>query len=100
MSASALSLLVATLAGAGLGGLYLALLWAAVRRLPRERGGLAVFVGLRVARLVLLLGALAAAAALAVPAEGLIAALVGFVAVRFAATRLAGLGTSGSTAWK
>jgi hypothetical protein len=100
MSASALPLLAAALAGAGLGGLYLALLWAAVRRLPQERGGLAVFVALRIARAVLLLGALAAAAALAVPAEGLIAALVGFLAVRFAATRLAGPGASGSTAWK
>jgi len=95
MSASALSLLAAALAGAGLGGLYMALLWAAVRRLPREpsaasgRSGVASFVWLGLARVALLLGALAVAAALALPAEGFVAALAGFVAVRFAATRVA-----------
>jgi hypothetical protein len=100
MNASALSLVAAALAGAGLGGIYLALLWAGVRRLAQERGGMAGFVWLRIARAALLLGALAAAAALAVPAEGILAALAGFVAVRFAATRLASLDGPGDAAWK
>ncbi|MGK7863893.1 N-ATPase subunit AtpR [Falsiroseomonas sp. E2-1-a4] len=100
MSASALSLLAAMLVGAGIGALYMALLWLAVRRLPQDRGGLAGFVGLRIARAALLLAAMAAAVALAVPAEGLVGALVGFIAARFAATRLAGRGTPAGAAWK
>jgi len=100
MSASALSLLAAMLVGVGIGALYMALLWLAVRRLPQDRGGLAAFVRLRIARAALLLGAMAAAIALAVPAEGLVAALVGFITARLAATRLAGRGKPGGTAWK
>lgn len=100
MSGSVLSLLVAALAGAALGGAYLGLLWLAVRRLPQDRGGVLVFVGLGLARGALLLGALAAAAVLGVPAGGIVAALAGFVAVRFAATRLMGRGTPGDALWK
>lgn len=100
MSPSPLSLLGAALAGASFGGLYLSLLWAAVQRLPRYRGGVAVFIALGVARAALLLGALAAAAAQGVPAAGLVAALLGFVAVRLAATRLLRRGAPGETAWK
>ena len=100
MSASALFLLAAALAGAGLGGLYLGLLWGAVRRLTRDRGGVAAFVALGFARAALLLGALAAAAVLGVPAAGLVAALLGFVAVRLAATRVLSPGTPGGPVWK
>lgn len=100
MSGSFLPLLAAALAGGTLGSAYLGLLWLAVRHLPQDRGGVLIFVGLGLARAALLLGALAAAAALGVALEGLVAALVGFVAVRFAATRLLGRGTPGNTAWK
>jgi F1F0 ATPase subunit 2 len=100
MSASFLTLLGATLAGAVVGGLYLALLWAAVRRLAQGRAGMSAFVGLRLARAGLVLGALAAAAMLGVPAEGFVAALAGFVAVRVAATRLLGREAPGGAAWR
>jgi F1F0 ATPase subunit 2 len=100
MSMSAFSLLAAALLGAGLGVLYLGLLWAAVRRLPRGRGGVAVFVALRLARAALILGTLAVAAVLAVPAEGLVAALLGFIAVRLAATRLLSRGAPEHAAWR
>lgn len=100
MSGSVLSLLAAALAGAALGSAYLGLLWVAVRHLPRDRGGVPIFVGLALARAALLIGALAAAAALGVAVEGLVAALAGFVALRLAATRLLGRATSGNTAWK
>lgn len=100
MSMSAQSMIAAVIVGAGLGVLYLGLLWAAVRRLPQAKGGVAVFVALRLARAALLLGALAAAAALGVPAVGLIAALIGFVAVRLAATRLLSRGTPEHAAWR
>lgn len=100
MSTTASVLFAGVLAGAVIGGLYLGLLWAAVRLLPQDRGGVLVFVGLALARMVLLLGALAAAAALAVPAMGLVAALAGFVVVRLAATRLLGRAKQGDAAWK
>lgn len=99
MSLSAFSLLAAALAGAILGGAYLGLLWVAVRHLPQDRGGVLVFAGLGLARGALLLGALAVAAALGVAAEGLFAALAGFIVVRIAATRLLARGTPGETPW-
>lgn len=100
MSSSVLALLGAVLAGAGFGGLYLSLLWAAVQRLQGYRGGVAFFIALTVARAALLLGALAAAAALGVPAAGIVAALLGFVAVRLAATCLLRRAAAGGAAWK
>lgn len=100
MSISFFNLLAGALAGVVLGGAYLGLLWLAVQRLPQERGGVAAFVLLALARGVLVLGALAAAAALGAPAAGYVAGLAGFVAVRLAATRLPGRGTPGDTAWK
>ncbi|MDP3414764.1 ATP synthase subunit I [Falsiroseomonas sp.] len=100
MSASPFSLLASVLVGAAIGALYLALLWMAVRRLPQDRGGLAGFVWLRIARAALLVGAMAAAVALAVPAEGFVAALVGFIIARLAGTRLARRGTPGGAEWK
>ncbi len=100
MSVSILSLLSAALVGAGLGAAYLGLLWLAVDRLPRERGGVAVFVGLALARAALALGALAAATALGVQVAEIGAALLGFVAVRAAATRLAGRAREDEATWK
>ncbi|AXS41492.1 ATP synthase subunit I [Breoghania sp. L-A4] len=96
---SATIILLSGGAGVLIGGLYLGLLWLGVRHLPRERG-VPVFLGLALARMAVLVGALAAAATLGTPAEGLVAALAGFVAVRFAATRLSGRGTPGDAAWK
>lgn len=100
MSLSVLSLGAAALAGAGLGGAYLGLLWMAVDRLPQARRGVAVFVGLALARAVLVLGALGAAAALGVQVAEIGAALLGFVAVRAAATRLAGRAREDEPTWK
>lgn len=96
----AIILLSGTLVGAGLGALYLGLLWLAVRHLSQDRGGLVVFVGLGAARLVLLLGSLFVAAALALPLEGVAAAVVGFIAVRFAATRMLGQESVEKLKWK
>jgi F1F0 ATPase subunit 2 len=98
MSVSAFALLAGALAGAALGALYLALLWASVRALagPRPAAG---FVALAVARAALVLGALAVALKLGVGAGALLAALAGFVAVRFAATRRARI-TERGPAWK
>jgi hypothetical protein len=100
MNVSLLSLLAAALVGAGLGGAYLGLLWVAVRRLPQERGGVAAFVGLALARGALVLGALTAAAVLGVQAAGIVAGLLGFVAVRVAATRLTGHTPEGAPRWR
>jgi len=100
MSASGLSLLAASLGGAILGAAYLGLLWVAVCQLPRERGGAALFVALALARAAMIMGALSAAAVLGMSASGLLAALLGFLVVRLAATRLQGRGTTGGPAWK
>ena len=100
MSAAPLWLLAAALCGAALGALYMALLWLAVRRLGRAQGGVPAFVGLAVARAALILGALAAAAALGLSAAVILAALLGFVAMRLAATRLGGRKTGADRAWK
>lgn len=99
MSVSIISLLVGAVAGAALGAIYLGLLWAAVRSLPQDRNGVLVFVGLALARVSLLLGALATAAALGLPAQGIVAAVAGFVTVRFFAARGLGSGTPGSATW-
>ena len=79
MSGPFASILVGVLAGAALGAIYLGLLWAAVRSLPRERGGVLVFAGLAFARVALLIAALAAAAALGLQVQGMVAALAGFI---------------------
>lgn len=100
MSAAPLSLLAAALVGAALGGVYLSLLWAAVKRLPRSPDGIAVFITLGAARAVLLLGALAAAAALGVPASGFVAALSGFIVVRLATTRQLRRGPPADSPWR
>ena len=100
MNVSLLSLLAAALAGAGLGGAYMGLLWVAVQRLPQERGGVGIFVGLALARGAIVLGALAAAAALGVEAAGIVAGLLGFVAVRIAATRATCHGPEAAPRWR
>lgn len=100
MSVSVLSLLGAALAGALVGAAYLGLLWVAVRRLPEGRNGVPFFIAMAVVRAALILGALAAAAALGVPALGILAALAGFTAVRIAATRFTGRRSAGEIAWK
>jgi F1F0 ATPase subunit 2 len=100
MSAFPLFLLAAALAGALLGAAYMAILWIAVRRLPEERGGASFFLAMAAVRAALVLGALAGAGALGVPASGILAALLGFVAARLAATRLSAGGETGDVAWK
>jgi hypothetical protein len=94
------ALALGALAGAGLGAIHLGLLWLAVRRLPQDRGGVLVFVGLGLARLTLLLCALAATATLGLPVEGIAAAVSGFVAMRFATTRLLGQEPPRGAIWK
>jgi len=100
MNVSLLSLVAAALVGTGLGGVYLGLLWVAVRRLPHDRGGVAVFVGLALARGALALGALAAAAVLGVQAAEIVAGVLGFVAVRIAVTGLTGRGKEDALRWR
>lgn len=100
MSLSILSLFLAALAGGALGAVYLGLLWVAVRSLPQDRGGILVFVALGLARVVLLVGALAAAAALGLRIEGIAAAVAGFIAVRLVATRWLGDTRPGGATWK
>jgi F1F0 ATPase subunit 2 len=100
MSPSILSLLAGALVGGALGAVYLGLLWVGVRSLPQDRGGILVFVGLGLARVALLLSALAVAAALGLRIEGIAAAVAGFIAVRLAATRWLGDTTPGDATWK
>jgi NhaP-type Na+/H+ or K+/H+ antiporter len=100
MSISILSLLVGVLMGGALGAMYLGLLWLAVRSLPQDRGGVFSFVLLGLARVALLFGALAAAAALGLRIEGIAAAVAGFIALRFAATRWLENAAPGDATWK
>lgn len=88
------------LAGAAFGAIYLGLLWVAVRSLTGHRSGVRVFIGLGLARVALLLGALAAAATLGVPVLGIAAAVVGFIAVRLVAVRWLGSGTPEEATWR
>jgi F1F0 ATPase subunit 2 len=100
MSATVPPLVAGLLAGAAFGGLHLGLLWVAVRRLPEGRGGVTAFLLLALARAALLLGALAAAVLLKAPAMSLVAALVGFLAVRLAATKRQRRSLAGGAAWR
>ncbi|MCF3974680.1 N-ATPase subunit AtpR [Paracoccus salsus] len=94
------SLLGGAAVGGALGAVYLGLLWMAVRSLPQDRRGMLTFVALGVARMALLIGALAAAAALGLRVEGIAAAVIGFVAARIAATRLVAGTEPGKPTWK
>lgn len=100
MTLSIIGLLGGALVGGALGTIYLGLLWVAVRSLPQDRSGIPVFIGLGLARVALLVSALAVAVALGLPAQGIAAAVVGFITVRFAATRWLGNGTPGRATWK
>lgn len=86
-------------AGLALGAAYLAFLWAAIRLFAR-RQGVGVFVGLAAARGGLVLAALALAVALGIGAGGILAGLLGFVAVRLAASRFAGAPGGEEGSWK
>ena len=81
-------IVMAALAGAGIGILYLGLLWASVRALPRSRGAV-IFLGLGLLRAALVMAALAVALFLDVPPIGIAAAVAGFLATRLVATRRA-----------
>jgi F1F0 ATPase subunit 2 len=100
MSAAIASLVLGLIAGAAFAALHFCLLWAAVRRLPWEPGGVTAFLLLALARVALLLTALAAAVMLEAPAMSLMAALVGFLAVRLAATRRQRRSLAGGAAWR
>lgn len=89
MSANIGTLIAALVAGAAVGALYLALLWAGARALGGRRPGLG-FVAAAGARAALVAGALAGGVALGAGAPEMIAALAGFVAARIVATRKLG----------
>lgn len=94
-----LSHLVAALAGATLGGLYLGLLWRAVDVLAHQ-GRALPFVLLGLTRALVVVAALAAALVLGAAATHIAAALFGFVVVRLAATRAVGSRQAGAPEWK
>lgn len=98
MSASLATYAAAVAAGAALGALYLALLWASVRALVGPRSGLA-FAGLALARAALVIAALVGAIRLGVGTGELLAALAGFIALRVLATRFA-RASGGRSLWK
>lgn len=100
MTLSLMSILVGAVVGAAFGAAYLGLLWVAVQSLPQDRSGLLVFLGLGLVRIILLLGALAAATAFGLPVEGIAAAVAGFIGVRITATRLLGQAPTGDSTWK
>jgi hypothetical protein len=85
-------------AGAALGVLHLALLWAGARALAGPRPGRA-FLAWALARAALVLGTLAGWVALGAPADALAGGLAGFLALRLAATRLA-LGRQEGAGWR
>ncbi len=85
-------------AGGAFGAVYLALIWAAARRIAGPRPALP-FAALAAARAALLLGVLFGAVALGADAATLLAGLAGFVVLRVAVTsRMRGPGRR--TAWK
>lgn len=83
------TILIAVLAGAAIGALYMSLLRAGTRALAGSHP-LRDFVALAVLRGGLVLGALAGLAALGADAPVFIGALAGFVAARVAVTRMVG----------
>lgn len=100
MSWPILPLILAALVGAAFGMVYLGLLWGAVSALPKDRGGVWVFVGLGLVRMVLVLGAVATAVVLGLRIEAIATALAGFIALRLAATRWIGPPPSERATWK
>jgi hypothetical protein len=81
---------LAVAAGAAVGGLYLGLLWRALRAQARGGGGAARILLGGLVRVMAVAGAAAAALAAGVPALHLVAALAGFLLARVAGTRLVG----------
>ncbi|MBE0413958.1 ATP synthase subunit I [Yoonia sp.] len=77
--------------GIAVAGVYLGLLWAAVRHLPGPRGTV-IFVLLGLARAALVISVMAGAIMVAVPATGIVAGTLGFLVMRFSATRMASQG--------
>lgn len=92
-------LVLALAGGAVTGAAHLGLLWAGVRGLAAGRGG-ARFLALAALRAGLILGALALGVAAGLGAGGMLAGLVGFLAVRIAVTRRAEARDAGETAWR
>lgn len=91
--------ILAILAGAGFGLVYLGVLWAAVRSLTAGHG-VRPFLALALARALLLGGALWLALAAGATAAQIGLALAGFVAVRLAATRRARAARPEHVSWK
>lgn len=89
---------VAFAAGAVFGALHLALLWSGARALAGPRPA-ARFVAFAIARVVLVLAALAGAVALGAGAGKILGALAGFLVVRLAATRFV-RSREGGPAWR
>lgn len=98
LSAGPIQLAVAFLTGAGIGAVYLGLLWVATRALARPRGTV-TFVLLAFARALLVIAFIAAAFVLAIPTLAIAMAGLGFIAARVLATRAASQGT-GDAQWK
>lgn len=98
MTAGVGNILAGGMIGAAVGGVYLVLLWVAVRRLPARGGGM-VFLLLALARAALIIGALWVVMSLDLPAPAWLGAVAGFVIVRVVATRAANLPTGHAT-WK
>lgn len=94
MSSTALPLLTGFVAGATAGLVYFSALWLAVRGLTTE-GSLRKLVLGAVLRLGMVLGALWLALAAGVSGPTALMAVLGFVAVRLAATRLISSTTAG-----
>lgn len=89
----------ALLAGAALGLLYMGVLWGAVRILTRGQS-VWLFAALGLLRALLLLGALGLAATMGATAARIAFALLGFIAVRLVATRLAKATNPERLSWK
>jgi F1F0 ATPase subunit 2 len=87
MELSLADIALAALAGGLAGGAYLGLLWASVRSLAPGGAGALAYAAFTLARIALVLTALAAAGLTGVPASAMAAALAGFIAVRVVATR-------------
>ena len=87
MTAEPLHIAAAFAAGIGLGAVYLWTLWVLVRRLPRTRYGEFLLLGSAFFRIGLLLTSFYLVANGS--AVKLLACLLGFIAVRFAATKWA-----------
>ena len=91
--------ILSVLAGAVFGLLYLGVLWGAVRILTSGRS-VRLFAALVLLRAGLLLGALWLAATTGATAIEIAFALLGFVAVRFFATRMAKAAPPEQSPWK